>query len=48
MKKLMHALFALLLAACAAGPQGPIKVDAQILAGLDRPAERPAAPATSG
>ena len=42
MKKLALALFAFLLAACAAPPQGPIKVDAQILAGLDRPAERPA------
>ena len=45
MKKLAQALFAFLLAACAAPPQGPIKVDAQILAGLDRPAEQPAAPA---
>ena len=44
MKRLAQALIALLLAACAASPQGPIKVDPQILAGLYRPAERPVAP----
>ena len=45
MKKLAQALFAFLVVACAAPPQGPIKVDPRIMAGLDRPADRPAAPA---
>ena len=45
MTKLAQIFCAFLLAACAAQPPAPGKVDPQILAGLDRPAERPVTPA---